>query len=158
MKAVTAILHSWSISQVTLTYKSSHLASGSAAIISYLSQALRQTRTLTHILTLTFGSHSVSAELEILKRQQSKVFVIYTSLELAVSLIQTANKMEVNGDGYLWIATRYELEEIRWWWWFGEDEEGGGVGPTRYLTILFIMGWTEMTKLPSCAKHIGCFN
>ncbi|KAJ0530625.1 putative periplasmic binding protein-like I [Helianthus annuus] len=105
MNAVAAILHSWSISQVTLIYESSHLASGSAAIISYLSQALRQTGgTLTHILPLTFGSHSVSAELEILKRQQRKVFVIHTSLELAVSLFQTANKMEMNGDGYIWIA------------------------------------------------------
>ncbi|KAI7750408.1 hypothetical protein M8C21_013425 [Ambrosia artemisiifolia] len=106
MKAVAAILHSWSISQVTLIYETSHLASGSAAIISYLSQAFRETgATLTHILPLSSSLDSLNLELEVLKRQQRKVFVIHTSLELAVHLFQTAKKMNMTGDEYLWIAT-----------------------------------------------------
>ncbi|KAI3803509.1 hypothetical protein L1987_31661 [Smallanthus sonchifolius] len=106
MNAVAAILQSWSIRQVTLIYETSHLASASAAIISYLSEAFHQTGgELTHILPLASGLYSFNEELQVLKRQQRKVFVIHTSLELGVRLFQTAKKMGMTGDGYLWIAT-----------------------------------------------------
>ncbi|KAI3716235.1 hypothetical protein L6452_23435 [Arctium lappa] len=106
MNAVAAILQSWGIRQVTLVYETSHLASSSSSIISHLSQAFRQTGCeLTHILPLTSGSCVVDEELEILKRQQRKVFVMHTSFELGVRLFQTAKKMDMTGDGYLWIAT-----------------------------------------------------
>ncbi|XP_024980447.1 glutamate receptor 2.6-like [Cynara cardunculus var. scolymus] len=106
MNAVAAILQSWGIRQVTLIYETSLLASSSSSIISDLSQAFRQTGCeLTHILPLTSGSCVLDEELEILKRQQRKVFVMHTSLELGVRLFQAAKKMEMTGDGYLWIAT-----------------------------------------------------
>ncbi|KAL8189245.1 hypothetical protein R6Q57_028811 [Mikania cordata] len=106
MNAVAAVLQSWNIRQVTLIYETSHPASASAAIVSYLSQAFHQTGgELTHIVPLVSGLHSLSEELEVLKRQHHKVFVIHTSLELGINLFRTAKKMDMTGDGYLWIAT-----------------------------------------------------
>lgn len=102
MNAVAAILQSWGIRQVTLIFETS----SSASIISHLSQAFRKTDcVLTNIVPLTNGSSSLNEELEVLKRQQRQVFVIHTSLQLAARLFQTAKKMEMTGDGYLWIAT-----------------------------------------------------
>ncbi|CAI9286505.1 unnamed protein product [Lactuca saligna] len=105
MNAVVAILQSWGIRQVTLIYEASHLSS-TASIISHLSQAFRQTGSeLNHIVPLTSASCLLEEELEVLKKQQVKVFVIHTSLELGIRLFQAAKKMEMTGDGYLWIAT-----------------------------------------------------
>ncbi|PWA35751.1 ionotropic glutamate receptor, metazoa, Periplasmic binding protein-like I [Artemisia annua] len=106
MNAVAAILQSWGIRQVTLIYETSHVGTSSSSIISYLSQALRKTNcVLAHILPLMSGSYSLNEELELLKKQQRQVFVIHTSLELGIRLFQIAKKMEMTGDGYLWIAT-----------------------------------------------------
>ncbi|KAJ0700869.1 putative periplasmic binding protein-like I [Helianthus annuus] len=106
MNAVAAILQSWGITHATLIYETSHKISSSAEITSYLTQALHQTGgTLTHILSLTSGLSSFNKELELLNKQQRKVFVIHTSLELGVMLFQAAKKMKMTGDGYLWIAT-----------------------------------------------------
>ncbi|XP_076907085.1 glutamate receptor 2.2-like [Bidens hawaiensis] len=102
MNAVAAILHSMDIHQVTLIYETS----SSASIISHLTQALRQKGSeLTNILPLTCTSCSLYEELEVVKRQQRKVFVVHTSFELGVKLFQTAKKMDMIGDGYLWIAS-----------------------------------------------------
>ncbi|KAI3716234.1 hypothetical protein L6452_23434 [Arctium lappa] len=106
MNAVAAVLQSWGIQQVTLVYETSHLASSSASIISHLSQAFRQTGCeLAQILPLASGSCFVNKELELLKRRKRQVFVIHTSLELGICLFLTAKKMNMTGDGYLWIAT-----------------------------------------------------
>ncbi|GKC49249.1 glutamate receptor 2.8-like protein [Tanacetum coccineum] len=106
MKAVAAILQLWGVNQVTLIYETSHLTSSLASIISHLSPALRKTGcALTHILPLPSNSYSLDEELDLLKKQQRQVFVLHTSLELGIRLFQTAKKMEMTGDGYLWIAT-----------------------------------------------------
>ncbi|GJS37149.1 glutamate receptor 2.8-like protein [Tanacetum coccineum] len=100
--ALAAILQSLGIHQVTLIYETS----SSASIISHLSQAFQRTSSeLTSILPLTSNSSSLDEELELLMKQQRKVFLIHTSLELGVRLFQTAKKMEMMGDGYLWITT-----------------------------------------------------
>ncbi|GKC19517.1 extracellular ligand-binding receptor [Tanacetum coccineum] len=91
---------------ITLIYETSHLTSSLASIISHLSPALRKTGcALTHILPLPCNSYSLDEELDLLKKQQRQVFVLDTSLELGIRLFQTAKKMEMTGDGYLWIAT-----------------------------------------------------
>nr|KAJ0204342.1 hypothetical protein LSAT_V11C500274850 [Lactuca sativa] len=92
--------------KVTLIFESSHLAS-TASVISHLSQAFRQTGSeLNHILPLTSGSCLLEEELEVLKLQEVKVFVIHKSLELIkVRLFKAAKKMEMAGDGCLWIST-----------------------------------------------------
>ncbi|XP_024979119.1 glutamate receptor 2.8-like [Cynara cardunculus var. scolymus] len=106
MNAVAAILQARGIQQVTLIYETSHLASPSSSIISHLSQAFRQTGSeLAHTLPFTSGSCFLNKELEVLKRQKRQVFIIHTSLELGICLFQTAKKLEMTGDGYLWIAT-----------------------------------------------------
>ncbi|KAL7599493.1 hypothetical protein Lser_V15G25070 [Lactuca serriola] len=106
MKAVAAVLQSLGMRKVTLIYETLPLASSSASIISHLSQAFRHTGSeLIHILPLASGSSFLDEELDVLKRQQRKVFVIHTSMELGIRLFQTAKKMEMTGDGYLWIAT-----------------------------------------------------
>ncbi|KAL8235413.1 hypothetical protein R6Q59_021513 [Mikania micrantha] len=102
MNAVAAILQSMGIRHVSLIYETD----SSASIISHLTQAFRRTGSeLTHVLPLSSGSSSLDEELEVVKQQQRKVFVIHTSLELAVRVFQTAKKMGMIGDGYLWIAT-----------------------------------------------------
>ncbi|KAI3766022.1 hypothetical protein L2E82_16070 [Cichorium intybus] len=60
---------------------------------------------LTHILPLTSSSCVLDEDIEVLKKQKHKVFVIHTSLELGVRLFQAAKKMGMTGDGYIWIAT-----------------------------------------------------
>ncbi|GJW78979.1 glutamate receptor 2.8-like protein, partial [Tanacetum coccineum] len=103
MNAVAALLQTWGIHQVTLILETSHLASSSAPIISHLSRAFQKTGSvLTHILPLVC---SLDEELELLKRQQRQVFLTHTSLELGARLFQTAKKMEMTGDGYLWISS-----------------------------------------------------
>ncbi|XP_071704156.1 glutamate receptor 2.8-like [Rutidosis leptorrhynchoides] len=107
MNAVAAILKSWGVRQFTLIYETSHSTSSPASIIYYISEACRKTGcVLNHILPLTYSS-CFSDELQVLKKQQHnyKVFVVHTSLELGVRLFQTTKKMEMTGDGYLWIAT-----------------------------------------------------
>ncbi|PWA69700.1 ionotropic glutamate receptor, metazoa, Periplasmic binding protein-like I [Artemisia annua] len=101
--ALAAILQSLGMHQVTLIYETS----SSASIISNLSRAFRKTSSE---LTNIYGSQltkssSLDEELELLKKQQRKVFVVHTSLELGVRLFQEAKKMEMTGDGYLWITT-----------------------------------------------------
>ncbi|XP_024979232.1 glutamate receptor 2.8-like [Cynara cardunculus var. scolymus] len=106
MNAVAAVLQSWGIHQVTLIYETSHLAYPSSSIISHLSQAFQQTGCeLTLILPLSSGPRFLNKEVEVLKRQKSRVFIIHTSLELGIRLFQTAKKMEMTGNEYLWIAT-----------------------------------------------------
>ncbi|XP_071715075.1 glutamate receptor 2.1-like [Rutidosis leptorrhynchoides] len=101
MNAIAAILQSLGIRQVTLIYETSK----SSSIISHFSQALRKKDLeLTHILPLT-SSYSLEKELEVLKKQRRKVFVIHTSVELGVRLFKAAKKMEMIGEGYLWVAT-----------------------------------------------------
>ncbi|KAI7754654.1 hypothetical protein M8C21_030933 [Ambrosia artemisiifolia] len=102
MNAVAAILQSMGIRQVTLIYETPSYVS----IISHLTQALHQTGSqLTNILPLTSSSCCLDKELEVVKRQQHKVFVVHTSFELGVRLFKTAKKMDMIGEGYLWIAT-----------------------------------------------------
>nr|XP_043627197.1 glutamate receptor 2.8-like [Erigeron canadensis] len=101
MNAVAAILQSWGIRQVTLIYETSM-----ASIISHLSQALQEAHAeLTNILPLASGSSFLDEKLKVLKKQQRKVFIIHTSLELGVCLFQAAKKMEMTGNGFVWITT-----------------------------------------------------
>ncbi|KAL8223702.1 hypothetical protein R6Q57_019177 [Mikania cordata] len=101
-KAIAALLRSLDARQVTLIYETSL----SASVISHLYQAFRKTGSdVTHVLPLTPGFFSLDEELEALKKQKLKVFVVHTSLDLAVSLFQTAKKMGMTQVEYLWIAT-----------------------------------------------------
>ncbi|KAJ0489702.1 putative periplasmic binding protein-like I [Helianthus annuus] len=77
-----------------------------ASLVSHLSQAFRQTGSkVRNTLPLTSDSSSLDEELAAIKKQDHNAFLIHTSLELGVRLFQTAKKMEMTGDGYLWIAT-----------------------------------------------------
>ncbi|KAL9998083.1 putative periplasmic binding protein-like I [Helianthus debilis subsp. tardiflorus] len=101
VKAAAAVLQSLGIHQVTLIYETSM-----ASLVSHLSQAFRQTGSeVTNTLPLTSDSSSLDEELAAIKKQDRNVFLIHTSLELGVRLFQAAKKMEMTGDGYLWIAT-----------------------------------------------------
>ncbi|MFS7994564.1 putative periplasmic binding protein-like I [Helianthus anomalus] len=60
---------------------------------------------VTNTLPLASDSSSLDEELAAIKKQDRNVFLIHTSLELGVRLFQIAKKMEMTGDGYLWIAT-----------------------------------------------------
>ncbi|KAA8523969.1 hypothetical protein F0562_010600 [Nyssa sinensis] len=104
MNAVAAIVQSWGWRRVTVIYEDNSAANG---VISHLSDALREIGTeINQLLGLPpFTSFSLSEDLEKLKRDQCRVFVVHTSLPLAIRLFRQAKRMEMMGNGYVWITT-----------------------------------------------------
>ncbi|KAK1371886.1 Lig_chan domain-containing protein/SBP_bac_3 domain-containing protein/ANF_receptor domain-containing protein [Heracleum sosnowskyi] len=107
MNAIAAIIQSWGLLQVTLIYENVPTLSTPEIIVSQLSQALEQSGgELSHIFTLTsFSLDSLQKELIQLKEKKCRVFVIHATLESGYRLYQNAKKLNMTGDGFLWIAT-----------------------------------------------------
>ncbi|KAA8523964.1 hypothetical protein F0562_010605 [Nyssa sinensis] len=103
MNAVAAIVQSWGWRRVTVIYEDNSAANG---VISHLSDALREIGTeINQLLGLPPFTSSLSEDLEKLKRDQCRVFVVHTSLPLAIRLFRQAKRMEMMGNGYVWITT-----------------------------------------------------
>ncbi|KVH93103.1 Extracellular ligand-binding receptor [Cynara cardunculus var. scolymus] len=106
-------------------------ASSSSSIIPHLSQAFQQTGgELTHVLPLASSSCSLNDKL---KKQKRQVFIIHASLELGIRLFQTAERMEMTGDGYLWLATNEITDLFHSINSTMTSSLKGMVGVTRYL-------------------------
>ncbi|KAK1371881.1 Glutamate receptor [Heracleum sosnowskyi] len=105
--AVAAIIQSWGLNQVTLIYEAAPTLSLPEFIISKLSQSLQKSGAeLPHIFALTsFSLNYLSKELNQLKKQKYRVFVIHATFESGYRLYQNAKKLNMTGDGYAWIAT-----------------------------------------------------
>lgn len=105
MKAIAAIVQSWKWHQVTVIYEDSD--SFSSGVIPHLSDALRDVGAeIRNLLALSpFTSRSLSKELERLKHEQCRVFVVHLSLPLAMHLFERAKEMGMMEKEYVWITT-----------------------------------------------------
>ncbi|KAK1371879.1 Glutamate receptor [Heracleum sosnowskyi] len=107
MNAIAAIIQSWGLNQVTLIYENFHTLSSPELISSQLSKALQHFGVeLSHTFALTsITLNSLQKELNQLKKQKHRVFVIHATLESGYHLYQNAKKLNMTGDGYAWITT-----------------------------------------------------
>ncbi|CAL5335998.1 unnamed protein product [Camellia sinensis] len=106
MKAVAAIVQSWEWHRVTLIYADT-TNSASNGVISHLSTALREVGAeIDQLIALPpFPSSSFSEELQRLKGEQCRVFVVHVSLPLAIHFFAKAKKMGMMTKDYVWITT-----------------------------------------------------
>ena len=108
MNAVAAIVGSWRWRWITVIYED--IDSAATDIIPCLADALKQVGSeIGYLLALppftVNSSTPLSDELERLKGRQSRVFVLHSSLSMAVSLFQTANELGMMEEGCVWIIT-----------------------------------------------------
>ncbi|XP_057963620.1 glutamate receptor 2.5-like [Malania oleifera] len=105
MTGVAAMVQSWRWHQVTVLYEDNE--SAAFQVIPHLSNALREVGVkISHLLALPpFASSLLSKELERLKSELCRVFVVHLSPPLAERLFDEAMKMEMMGEGYVWITT-----------------------------------------------------
>ncbi|KAF5460937.1 hypothetical protein F2P56_020771 [Juglans regia] len=105
MKAIAAIVQSWQWHQVTVIYED--IDSLRSGVMPHLSDALRDVGAeISHLLAISpFSSPSLSKELERLKHEQCRVFVVHLSLSLAMHLFESAKEMSMMEKEYVWITT-----------------------------------------------------
>ncbi|KAA8523961.1 hypothetical protein F0562_010608 [Nyssa sinensis] len=113
MKAVAAIVQSWGWRRVILIYEDTD--SAAIGVIPHLSDALQEVGAeISHFVAIPpLASSSLSEELEKLKRQQCRVFVVHSSLPLALPLFETAKKMKMMEKDYVWITTDSTASLVR---------------------------------------------
>ncbi|XP_077228734.1 glutamate receptor 3.3-like [Tasmannia lanceolata] len=113
MKCIADIIGNYGWRRVTAIYEDNTFSGGDAGTITLLSDALRNVSSeieyqlaLPPLASLSDPETSILEELEKLKSQQCRVFVLLqSSLPLAVSLFAEANKMGMMGKDYVWITT-----------------------------------------------------
>ncbi|KAH7512617.1 hypothetical protein FEM48_Zijuj12G0109900 [Ziziphus jujuba var. spinosa] len=107
MKAIAAIVQSWKWFQVNVIYEDRD--SSANEFLPQFSFALREVNAkITHLLPLPPcpSSSMLSRELENLKRDQTRVFVVHlSSSQLGVQLFQKAKEMNMMEKDYVWITT-----------------------------------------------------
>lgn len=110
MKAVAAIIQSRNLNKISLIYENTD--SASSEITHYLFEALQEIgQKVTHTIALSPFA-SLSQDLERLKRDECKVFVVHSSLSMGVSLFENAKKMGMMEKGYVWIVTNTITDHI----------------------------------------------
>lgn len=107
MKALAAIIQSYEWRQVTVLYED--MASASNGALTTLSDALKQVNVeINKFLALPpigSSSSSLADQLQRLKTEQCRVFVVHASMPVATDLFQIAKKMKMLEKGYAWIVT-----------------------------------------------------
>nr|GMC70230.1 glutamate receptor 2.8-like [Ipomoea batatas] len=105
MKALAAIIQSYQWRQVTVLYED--MASASNGALTGLSDALKQANVINSFLALPpmDSSPFLEAQLQRLKTEQRRVFVVHASVPVAKGLFQIAKKMKMMEKGYVWIVT-----------------------------------------------------
>jgi hypothetical protein len=106
MKAVAAIVASWEWHQVTVIYED--IDSFRSGITPHLSDALREVGVeIGNLVALSpfDSSSSLSTQLERLKGEQCRVFLVHLSLPLAENLFVKAKEMKMMDKDYVWITT-----------------------------------------------------
>lgn len=106
MKAVAAIVQSWGWRQVNIIYEED-INSATGGVIPALLQSLQEVGAeISHLVPLqTLTTSSLSDQLTRLKGEQCRVFVVHTSLILAIHLFQKAEEMKMMEKDYIWIVT-----------------------------------------------------
>ncbi|KAI7750403.1 hypothetical protein M8C21_013420 [Ambrosia artemisiifolia] len=105
MKAFVAIMKSCGWSQFTFIYED--INSASIQVIPHLMEAIKDSSVqMSNIINLSsLTSSSLLEQLEMIKSQQYRVFLVHTSLEIGVRLFQNAKSMGMMEKGYVWITT-----------------------------------------------------
>ena len=106
MKAIAAVIKSQDWHRVTVVYED--IPSSATGAVLQVSEALKNVGIeIGHLLPLPplSSSSSLVEELQSLKEGQCRVFVVHTSLQLGVHLFETAKKMEMMKEVYVWIIT-----------------------------------------------------
>ncbi|XP_021989269.2 glutamate receptor 2.8 [Helianthus annuus] len=105
MKAFVAIMESCGWNQFTLIYED--INSASIQVIPHLMEAIKESSVqMSNIINLSpLTSSSFLEQLERIKSQQCRVFLVHTSLETGISLFQSAQNMSMMESGYVWITT-----------------------------------------------------
>ena len=105
-KALAAIFQSWGWRRVIVIYED--IESVANGIIPHLYDSLRETGAEISnftVLSPFITSSSLAKELERLKEEQCRVFVVHMSLPLAKRLFEKAKKMGMMEKDYVWITT-----------------------------------------------------
>ncbi|XP_062094428.1 glutamate receptor 2.7-like [Humulus lupulus] len=106
MKAIAAIVRSWEWYQVTLIYEENSMSIND--VLPHLSSSLQEVGAkISQLVSLPpfFSSSSMTDQLERLKENQSKVFVVHSSVEFALKLFDKAREMKMVEMEYVWITT-----------------------------------------------------
>ncbi|XP_052177247.1 glutamate receptor 2.8-like [Diospyros lotus] len=105
MRAVASIIQSWGWQRVVVIYEDND--SSTNGLIPYLHQSLLEVgaQISQFVAVPAFASSSLSQELDKLKSGQCRVFVVHTSLALAIQLFEKATKTGMMEQGYVWITT-----------------------------------------------------
>ncbi|XP_019193341.1 PREDICTED: glutamate receptor 2.5-like [Ipomoea nil] len=106
MKALAAIIQSYQWPQVTVLYED--MASASNGALTSLSDALKQANVETNsflALPPMDSSPFLAAQLQRLKTEQRRVFVVHASMPVGSGLFRIAKKMKMMEKGYVWIVT-----------------------------------------------------
>ncbi|CAK7350077.1 unnamed protein product [Dovyalis caffra] len=108
MRAVAAIVQSWNWHQVAVIHED--VGSWTNGVMPSLHAALREVGAeISQSIGLSSFSSldSLSRELENLRREQCRVFVVHSSLPLAVRLFERAKEMKMMEKDYVWITTHH---------------------------------------------------
>ncbi|KAG5046864.1 hypothetical protein JHK82_016232 [Glycine max] len=105
MKAIAEIVKSWKLYNITMIYEDGD--SSSTKILSQLSEALTEFGTeLSNAIAIPpLVSSSLSQQLEKLREGQCRVIIVHLSFPLALNLFETAKRMNIMGEGNVWITT-----------------------------------------------------
>ncbi|XP_059663989.1 glutamate receptor 2.8-like [Cornus florida] len=102
MKAVAAVVQSWGWHRVIVIFEDTD---STANGLIHLSDALRENGAeISHFVALS-PFNALSDDLEKLKKGQCRVFVVHSSLPLALRLFETAKEMKMMEKDYVWITT-----------------------------------------------------
>lgn len=104
LKAIAAIVGSWQWQRVTVIYEDMDFVS--STIIPQLSNALLEVDSMIdYQMALPPSPKSnLPIELQKLLDRQSRIFIVYTSMKLASQIFGEATRMEMMGEGYVWIT------------------------------------------------------
>ncbi|KAG4390136.1 hypothetical protein AAZX31_06G217800 [Glycine max] len=105
MKAIAEIVKSWKLYNITMICEDGD--SSSIEVLSQLSGALKEVGTeLSNVIAiLPLVSSSLSQQLEKLREGQCRVLIVHLSFPLALHLFETAKRMDMMGEGNVWITT-----------------------------------------------------
>lgn len=103
LKAISAIISSWQWRRVVIIYEDTEYIGSST--LPKLIEAVREANSDVEYQLGISPFSSMSVDLEMLNSRQSRVFVVYTSLPLALRLFTEAQRKGMMEKGYAWITT-----------------------------------------------------
>ncbi|KAL2326772.1 hypothetical protein Fmac_020199 [Flemingia macrophylla] len=105
MKAIAEIVKFWQLYDFSMIYEDGD--SSSTEVLSQLSGALTEVGSkLKHVLAIPpLVSSALSQQLEMLRKGHCTVFLVHLSFPLTLHLFETAKRMNMMGEGNVWITT-----------------------------------------------------